>query len=179
MVFLCARQIKGPARARKRAQCWLTAPKNTGKPVRGYDYCLASELAHRRPVCTASSANAGLFAVNARKTNGAARKHLRPDDNTPHWPRYCDSGGDTSERNVETVATELRAGPAYLFSSQRTTPNPAENTRPIRSASSRNFRFFLVTFGSGSSGLGLAGIMTGSSAVDSWPDSFRQGFCFE
>ena len=55
----------------------------------------------------------------------------------------------------------------------------AEQTKPTSSATRKNFRFFLLTLGSGSSELGLAGIMSGSSALDSLPDLFRQGFCFE
>jgi hypothetical protein len=58
-------------------------------------------------------------------------------------------------------------------------PNTAEQTSPTKSASNRNFRFFLVTFGSGSKGLGLAGIMTGNGDAAVWHDALRQGFCFD
>jgi hypothetical protein len=57
-------------------------------------------------------------------------------------------------------------------------PNTAEQTSPTTNATSRNFRFFLTTLGSGSSGLGLAGIMMGSSYMDSLRVSFSQDFGF-
>ena len=58
-------------------------------------------------------------------------------------------------------------------------PMRAEQTKPTRSANRKNFRFFLLTLGSGLSGLGLAGIMTEIHPLDALHDALRQGFCLE
>jgi hypothetical protein len=46
----------------------------------------------------------------------------------------------------------------HRLRNQRVAPKIVEQTSPTSRASSKNFRFFLVTLGSGSSGLGLEGI---------------------
>jgi len=92
------------------------------------------------------------------------------------WGRHTKG---TLERGGKSARPEPTTAKTYLFSSHWMAPNIAEQTKPTRSASIRNFRFFLVTFGSGSEGLGLAGIMTGNGDAAVWRDGRRQGLCFE
>jgi hypothetical protein len=144
------------------------------KPVRGYDFRLASNLAGQEPERTRLAVSAGKCAVNAGKKKGAVSEYCAPMKN-PYIPIPKTAGVAFW---FKTRSNRHFPGASYLLSSQRAAPKTAEQTEPTKSASRRNFRFFLMTFGSGSSGLGRAGIMAGSRVVDSLQDSLLQGCCF-